>query len=441
MIVKNEIFSDGERRPLIINNDNSIDFWSTLYITVMLRADNKQNTIKNTLYSIILLSKWEQSNHRNLFEEFRDQKLLNPETIRSIKNFCMYSSQKNTRNSKKIIDFRRLAKKDSPLKTVDKKFQLQRMTVINNYLKFCAWEICKFKPNATDLKDGIDQMAKLFTSYYPKGISNISKVTHAEAITLEHFRQVAHAEHNDNPFKSFDSRLRNQILIEILYWTGCRPAEVIALQLDDIEHDIDEPQLRFIRRHDNIDDPRKDQPVLKTQERDIEIPKTLYFDLERYIRTIRHKYKLSKTHPYIFVSHKGQTSGTALSDKAFFGGVITPLKKVDADFINVQRRSFRIYFNERFSDQIDKHNEKISMEIVDAEIRGESESVKRLKKQVIRDGDEVDTRMRIMGHSNPNSARPYLDRHITRIANKVHKEMILGTSVAVEEIKNARYKK
>mgnify|MGYP003632844608 FL=1 len=61
MIVKNEIFSDGERRPLIINNDNSIDFWSTLYITVMLRADNKQNTIKNTLYSIILLSKWEPS--------------------------------------------------------------------------------------------------------------------------------------------------------------------------------------------------------------------------------------------------------------------------------------------------------------------------------------------------------------------------------------------
>ena len=81
------------------------------------------------------------------------------------------------------------------------------------------------------------------------------------------------------------------------------------------------------------------------------------------------------------------------------------------------------------------------MEIVNAEIRGESENVKRLKKQVIRDGDEVDTRMRIMGHSNPNSARPYLDRHITRIANKVHKEMILGTSAAVEEIKNARYKK
>ena len=34
MRVTDEIFSDGERRPITVNDDASIDFWSTLYVTV-----------------------------------------------------------------------------------------------------------------------------------------------------------------------------------------------------------------------------------------------------------------------------------------------------------------------------------------------------------------------------------------------------------------------
>ena len=37
MSVTDEIFSDGERRPLIVSDDGAIDFWSTLYVTAELR--------------------------------------------------------------------------------------------------------------------------------------------------------------------------------------------------------------------------------------------------------------------------------------------------------------------------------------------------------------------------------------------------------------------
>ena len=95
MRVTDEIFLDGERRPLIINEDGTIDFWSTLYVTTEMRPDAKQTTIKKELYSIKLLRKWEQSTGRDLFKEFRRQKFLNQETIRSIKNFCRLSAKKN----------------------------------------------------------------------------------------------------------------------------------------------------------------------------------------------------------------------------------------------------------------------------------------------------------------------------------------------------------
>jgi integrase len=438
MRVIDEIFSDGERRPLIINDDATIDFWSTLYVTAELRSDGKQNTIKKELYNISLLRKWEQSTGRNLFKEFRRQELLDKTTIKSIKNFCRLSAKQHTRKSKKIVHFTRLAKTESPLNTVDKNYQYQRMLGINSYLKFCAWEICKFKPNASDLKDRIEEMEILFKSHYPKGLSNISKVTHAEASAFEHFRQVIRPDHENNPFKNFDTRLRNYLLIEILYWTGCRPSEILALTLDDIVHDIDVPQLCFKRRHDDPNDPRKAQPTLKTQERDIEIPPSLYTDLEYYIRKVRPNYRLSKTHPYIFIAQKGASSGSAMGDKNFSTGVMEPLKEVDESFTNIQRRGFRIYFNERFSNQIDEHNDKISIQIQEAEARGEIESVERLRNQIVKDGHEIDTRMRLMGHADPKSSRPYLDRHVTRIANKVHKQMMLDTSSTVREIRDAR---
>ncbi|ALQ53649.1 Phage integrase family protein [Pseudoalteromonas issachenkonii] len=440
MRVTDEILSDGERRPLIIHDDGTVDFWSTLYVTVELRADGKQNTIKKELYNIVLLHKWQHSTGRNLLAEFRRQKLLDKETIQSIKNFCRLSAKQQNRKTEKVVHFTRLARSESPLSVVDKNYQHQRMTGINRYLKFCAWEICKFKPNASDLVERIDKMEALFKSHYPKGLSNLSKVTHAEAAVFEKFRQVIRTDHPDNPFKNFDTRLRNYLLLEVLYWTGCRPSEVLSLTLDDINHDIEIPQLKFKRRHDDPSDPRKVQPTLKTQERDIEIPPALYTDLEYYIRKVRPAYKLAKSHPYIFVSHKGESSGSAMSDKNFSSGVITPLKRVDESFTNIQRRGFRIYFNERFSDRIDEHNSKISQQIQEAESRGEVETVKRLRQQIIKDGHEIDTRMRLMGHSDPKSARPYLDRRVTKIANKIHKQMMHETSATVKDIVNARQK-
>ncbi|MCL1091415.1 site-specific integrase [Shewanella profunda] len=438
MKVVDYIFSEGERRSLLVSEDSRIDFWSTLYVTAELRQDHKQTSIKKELYSIKLLRKWEQLHTRDLLAEIRQLNFPSRETIKSIKHFCGISSKAENSKSAKVVSFTKLAKTPSALDTVDKNYQYQRMIGINKFLGFCAWELCKFKPNAAELRREIEAMSAQFKAHYPKGLSNLSKATHAEADHFKAFLEVAHPNHPQNPFSNFEIKLRNYLLIQILYWTGCRPSETLSLTLDDIGHDIDQPALRFIRRHDDINDPRKVQPTLKTQEREINIPPALYTDLEYYIRVIRPTFNRSKSHPYIFVHHKGGMKGSAMTDKAFSEAVIPKLKAVDKMFTNIQRRGFRIYFNERLSAQIDMHNEGVSEQILVAEKQGLYEEVKVLKSKLIKDGDEIDMRMMLNGHSSPDSARPYLNRFAERKARDIHKRMMLDISSATKEIKNGR---
>ncbi len=438
MKVVDHIFSDGERRSLLVHENMQIDFWSTLYVTAELRQDQKQTSIKKELYNIKLLRKWEQQNNRDLLAEIRQQKFPSRETIKSIKHFCGLSSKAESSKSTKVVRFTKLAKTPSALDTVDKSYQYQRVLGINNFLEFCAWELCKFKTNAAELRREVESMHAQFKAHYPKGLSNTSKATHAEADDFQAFLEVAHPSNPRNPFSNFEIKLRNYLLVQILYWTGCRPSEVLSLTLNDIEHDLEQPALRFIRRHDDINDPRKVQPTLKTQEREINIPPAIYTDLEYYIRAIRPIFSRSKTHPYIFVHHKGGMKGSAMTDKAFSEAVIPKLKAVDDRFANIQRRGFRIYFNERLSDQIDKHNETIREQILVAEQEGLYEEVKALKLKLIKESEEIDMRMMLNGHSSPTSARPYLERYAERKAKDIHKKMMQGISTTTREIKNDR---
>ena len=441
MPIIDNIFSDGERRSLLVDERGDLDFWSTLYVTVELRQDQKQTSIKKELYNIKLIRNWERLHGRSLLDEFRKQKFLDKETIVSIKRYCGLSAKKIANKEKKIVKFSRLANSPTTLDTVDKNYQYQRMLSINNYLKFCAWELCKFKTNAASLRNDIEIMYKNIKAHYPKGLSNVSKVTHAEAEDFQAFLKVAHPESRLNPFTNYELKLRNYLLIQVLYWTGCRPSEALALTLDDVNHDVEEPALKFVRRHDDINDPRKLQPTLKTQEREIPIPPIIYDDLEYYIRSIRPTFTLSKSHPYIFVSHKGQTAGSAMTDKAFSEAVIPKLKAVDPRFENIQRRGFRVYFNERLSERIDSYNEEIHGKIIDAENKGNSQEAALLKRKLIKEADEIDTRMQLNGHSSPHSSAPYLDRYANRKAKEIHKRMIVDISNATKEISDARKSK
>ncbi|EEZ5177974.1 site-specific integrase, partial [Escherichia coli] len=68
----------------------------------------------------------------------------------------------------------------------------------------------------------------------------------------------------NNPFKP-EVQLRNYLLIHILLELGIRCGEILNIQIKDIN--FDKSILSIIRRPDEIKDPRKKQPLVKTNER------------------------------------------------------------------------------------------------------------------------------------------------------------------------------
>jgi len=85
----------------------------------------------------------------------------------------------------------------------------------------------------------------------------------------------------DNPYLSPGVRKRNALMFELMYETGMRAAEVLALQIGDVDFLVG--TVKVVRRHDNPDDTRKRQPVPKTLERDIPIN----LPLARRVRELR----------------------------------------------------------------------------------------------------------------------------------------------------------
>ena len=91
--IKNLVFSNGERYPILMDSNGTPEYWVTLYVTEKLRPSQTQSAIINTLGHLIHLKLWEEINNRNLIEEFTESKLLSNEDAHSIRDHCMLDSR------------------------------------------------------------------------------------------------------------------------------------------------------------------------------------------------------------------------------------------------------------------------------------------------------------------------------------------------------------
>jgi len=437
------IFSNGERFPMLIDEVGVPDFWVTLFTSQALRKQT-QSSIISCLGNIKHLSKWERINDRDLIQDFQNSIVPDKRFVESFTEHCGLKSEyidkelkQKSRRKVSSFDQLRLAR-SSALSQVSCNYQQRRMTDARAFLMFVGQAILKRKTNSKSLIAELNILAKSLEANYPKSkfSRNNKRLPHAEKEVFDKFLEIFNPESELNPFKSYDLKVRNFILVQLLFWTGARSGEILSLTLDDIDYDINSPKVTVNRRHDDPADSRKNQPVTKTKSRAIAIPGWLRDEIDRYINKIRSQFSLSKKHPYIFVSHKGQSKGKPVSNSTFYNRVIVPVKVIDTEgFKLVKRHGFRHLFNENLSEKIDAHNRKLHEQIAEAEIRKLPQRVAELKRELISEQQEIEIRMYLMGHSSQESARPYTERHVKRKAQKVHKEMMEAMS---QTMKNAR---
>ena len=457
MKVEQVIFQSGERFPLLVDEQGVPDFWSTLYVSQKLRAQT-QSSINGFLRSISLLYKWQKIKGRDLIAEFESRvdkstgeffpaSIPGLNEVESLKEYCglkneYIEKELSGKPLNKVVKMNAFSLgSGSPLSKVGNDLQQRRMHDISVFLEFVGREIVKRDSRASQYLYELGAMLKLFKSHYPKSDHNNGnqQLPHAEKEAFIKFMEITTVNHEQNPFKGFDAQLRNYLLIQVMYWTGSRSGEVLSLQLDSLDYDTENPKLKILRTHDDPNDSRKYQPATKTKSRSVPIPSSLRDDLDYYINKVRSRFTHSKTHGYIFVSHKGPTAGKPMTNSTFYNRVMQPAKNVNlAMFSLIKRHGFRHIFNELFSERVDAHKKEIDKQIAAEEKAGNVEKVAELKKQKITEKAEADTRTMLMGWSDSKSAQPYIKRHVIRKARKIHKEMMQDMSKHLNEARKNR---
>lgn len=435
-------FKSGERYVFLVDEDGVPDFWVTHFVTQQLRMNKAATSIEQYLKDIKHFRQWELINKRDLLEEIFHGKVPSRKTLNDLKEHCAYQTKAFKLNSNSnILDMGRFyLSKTQDLPTVSQSQFSNRIAHIANFLHFVGQERVKHKPTASQLFDELDQMKKLLKSHQPK--VRLKKTSLDKSglpdDAFEDFVAVAQTESKYNPFKDPVIKFRNFIIVQTLYETGMRCSELLALRIGDICSDIDDPRLIIERRHDSKEDPRLREPTAKTLGRKIPISKELRELLHIYIKQYRTLTKTSKTHPFIFVSHKSKEgsyeTGQPLIQRSI-NHLFDRIKAVNYErFLYITPHSFRHFYNDQLSAQIDKLKMEVKDEVKRLEKEGCYETAKQFANEnKITEQRELEIRAELNGHSSLDSGRRYLKRTIKKQATDIRKKMHAKLWHKVEE--------
>ncbi len=414
------VFSSGERYPMLFDEDGMPDYWVTLYTTEVLRVKLTASAIENTIGDIKHLMLWEEIEGRYLISEFSKGEFLGNDDINSIRDHCLLDARALRKSLKKktgrnVIALSHLYPASSKnIPSVSTAHFANRLAHIADFLYFIARTMLRQRTDFADLCEAIDAMkdkilAQKTKVITPKGDVGDTEFKAPPQKVFDALMRVVKVDSPDNSYKNPTIRERNELIIEVMYETGIRAGELLALQVGDI--DFQQGVVNIVRRHDNPDELRKRQPVVKTLGRPIPIKEELAARIRHYIMEVRAIIPGANKHPFLFVTHKkGEYQGRSISNSTFTARILKPAVARFPDmFEEIKRHGFRHNFNERLSKRIDAQN---------AKARANPE----LGLKVINEKEEIQIRKQLNGWDSDSTAETYNLRHIKEMADKLMRQ-------------------
>jgi integrase len=343
------IMIDGERYCHVINKESGIPlFYPCLYITTILRNNSTSiTTIELVGCAISMLYDFLNKNGIKIEERILSREFLKLHEIDALSDYCFWRKKEN-----------KVSQHDVKLNVyVDEKTKYFRLSKIASYLEWlCQILIVSVKDELTAVRRFINDIkarrpnAKNFTLTDTRDRS-LGK----EEMDL--ILSVIEPSSPQNPFTA-EVRQRNQIIILMLYLLGIRSGELLNIKVTDI--DFSGSSLFVRRRADDKSDPRVKQPLVKTAERTLPMPKYLSKILYDYISIERRKFTKAKKHNYLLVNHKsGQNQGMPLSIVSYHK-IISVLKSVSPELYQLTGHRFRHTWNRELSEHFDTLSEPVS---------------------------------------------------------------------------------
>lgn len=364
--VKTVILSSGERLPVLVAIATGAPlFEPSVYVLSEIRATNKaSNTIDQVLRSIMVLQLFLDSSGIDIEQRIRHGTVFGLSELDELIRHCRRPvADQLKRNSfptprhsvpRSTGESVRLVQRQAALAEVAGHTAANRVRVIRDYLDWLVkYHTVRYHLGAaeggrlwnewTSCKDALN--ARLPRH---KGRNNIGRREGLQPKVAERLLEVTSPTSPENPWKGEGTCIRNALLIRWFYELGLRRGEVLNVKIPDINFHTEE--LTVVRRADDPEDPRRDQPLVKTRDRKIPLSPRLCKLTHEYIINTRRATEGARRHPFLFIA---MGTGAPLSLSAT-NAIFAELRNAfNGEFDAVTPHVLRHTWNDRFSEVMD----------------------------------------------------------------------------------------
>ncbi|MDH4610425.1 site-specific integrase [Pseudomonas sp. BN102] len=346
-VIRTFISNDGERFSQLYDEAarGFPLYYPTAYIARTVRRDRTHETQKVYLEAIKRVCEWESTDRIDLVARFQSHQFLRPAEMDNLDRHL--GAARNGRKGEVIGRSKH-----------------------NTYMRYAAEYLCWLagevitESNLPHVKEAIEaqQHALLLRTARKSGSKSAMRQRIAATRLPENARHALRRLF-EAPFIGVNReadkgpRLRNAVMLRILYETGMRRGELLSLKLGSFEESGggEGAFLKIKRNHHDEFDTRLRQPVAKTLGRIVPISDELEAQLVEYRDNWRAEIPgigFSKN-DFLFVNHRaGHSQGSPTTDTAFHSA-LQQLKRHLKEIEPVHPHLLRHDWNYRFSEMVD----------------------------------------------------------------------------------------
>jgi len=329
----------GERNCIVINRETGLPVnYENLFLTIKIRNRGYTvSTIEVVATNLVIFNEYCRKHKINIKERIVSKEFL------SLYEIDMLVKYLNFRFDHKDV----FTSPKKEMRYVSKRTFNYRLHVIAKYLEWLC-EIFHSR-NKIHAKNEVDTFIKSIESHKwsVRTLTLNDRPDRAldEKQVIELFK-IVEIGSDVNPF-SKGVQKRNKLIFRMLLSLGLRAGELLNIKLEDL--DFCENTLYVKRRHDCNSDSRIYQPLVKTEERMLQLSEELAREIHDYILDEREISTKRKRHTYLLVTHgNANTEGKALSVSAY-EKIISTLKKKSILLENLSGHRLRHTWNYYYS--------------------------------------------------------------------------------------------
>lgn len=294
--------TDGERLPLVVGPNGLPVTTPNQWMLFLRRPQVQAGTLTEELRTVAHVYDWATRRGIDLDERLVSGNGLQPAEITALYQNLRYASPIGRAvAADRVTDA-------SILRVVSTKVHGMRVAVARDYLIWglerTLYRLDVADPRATGVQKRCEQIRRRAIEFRRAGSDGRPKRIGLDDAQRARLLEIIHPEYARNPFLRA-GRFRNWVLILVLLTFGFRRGESLKLYVSDINVKGREPSLTLYRRPGDPNDPRANEPAVKTLGRTVPLVRDMARLLDIYIQHHRARFPGADMSPFLFFSRDG----------------------------------------------------------------------------------------------------------------------------------------